>query len=229
MALSQDDEISIIAMKQEHVLDVVRVHEVAFPGYFLTFLGRRFLRLLYSEILKTEGNSSVVAWSSKHQAVVGFAVAVSDQENFYSGLIQRRLFAFATAALRATIRNPRIIPRLLRALTYPSKSREAPAQACFLSMGVHPDMRGRQIAVRMTDKMMQGLKDNGAESVLFVIDRDVNERAKNFHYRYGARPVREYQTPEGRWMEDLVLDLKTWKPSIDDAEKPSNRNDAVTP
>lgn len=206
-------------MKQEHVDDVAYIHQIAFPGYFLTFLGSRFLCLLYSEILKTEGNSSVVAWSDEHQAAVGFAVAVKDQESFYSRLIKRRLFAFAFAALGATIKNPMIIPRLFRALKYPAKSREAPAQACFLSMGVRPDMQGRKLAVLMTDKMMQGLKENGVESVLFVIDRDVNERARNFHYRYGAKPVREYQTPEGRWMEDLVLDLTCWDPAMSGSEE----------
>ena len=54
MTSRQKSNIDIIPMKQEHVADVVHVHEVAFPGYFLTFLGSRFLRLLYSETLKTE-------------------------------------------------------------------------------------------------------------------------------------------------------------------------------
>jgi hypothetical protein len=213
----QQDDIRIIPMETRHVGAVVRIHEVAFPGYFLTFLGSRFLWLLYTEILKTAGNSSIVAWSNERQETVGFAVSVASQESFYTRLVRQRLSAFAFAALGAAIRKPRIIPRLFRALKYPSMSREAPADACFLSMGVLPDMRGHRIAQRMTSGMMALLKSQGVESVLFVIDRDVNPRAKKFHYRFGAKKVREYQTPEGRWMEDLVLDLTSWDPDNHDS------------
>lgn len=215
MTTRQPIDIEIMLMKSNHVAGVVQVHMTAFPNHFLTFLGQRFLHLLYSEILKTEGNASVIAWSLERQAVVGFAVSVKDQEHFYTRLLRKRLLAFATATLSATLRKPTIIPRLFRALRYPAISRESPAQACFLSMGVMPNVRGKRIAVRMTDRMMMKLKEAGVQSVLFVIDRDTNERAKQFHYRYGAKPVREYQTPEGRWMEDLVLDLTTWKPAED--------------
>ena len=204
--------ISILRMEQRHVESAVRVHQSAFPDYFLTFLGSRFLFLFYSEILKTEGNQSIIAWSDENQSVVGFAVSVKDQEHFYTRLIKKRLVAFALAAIVPAIRKPTIIPRLFRALKYPGVSRKSPADACFLSMGVLPEMRGQRLAVRMTDQMMLQLKDDGVTSVLFVIDRDINERAKRFHYRYGAKPVREYQTAEGRWMEDLVLDLENWAP-----------------
>ena len=210
-----DSSISILQMEQQHVADVVRVHQSAFPDYFLTFLGYRFLFLFYSEILKTEGNSSIIAWSDEAGSVVSFAVSVKDQEHFYSRLIKRRLVSFALAAIVPAIRKPTIIPRLFRALKYPNISRKSPAEACFLSMGVLPEMRGQRLALRMTDQMMLQLKEDGVKSVLFVIDRDVNERAKSFHYRYGAKPVREYQTPEGRWMEDLVLDLENWTPPAD--------------
>jgi hypothetical protein len=98
-------------MVASDVPDVVRVHLTAFPGFFLSFLGPRFLSLYYDECVKQEEIASVAIVQGQ---LAGF-VMKCPAGAFYSGLVKRRALRFAAVALPAVIRQPRIALRVARA------------------------------------------------------------------------------------------------------------------
>lgn len=193
-------------MEMRHTDDVVSIHLRSFPGFFLTFLGPCFLRLLYSEIIAIPDSVALVAL--ENEQVVGFVAGVTQQSNFYGQLARRRLFAFAHASLSAAIRRPSIIPRLFRALNYSRSSQEAVAQAQLMSIAVSPDAVGKGIGQQLVKVFLDEMQAQGISSVSLTTDRVNNERVNSFYQKLGFELARTYVTPEGRAMNEYLIQLK---------------------
>ena len=199
--------ITIVPMQLDHVYEVVRVHLASFQGYFLSFLGPRFLRLLYTEILKEPDRIAFVA--QDRSVVVGFVVGVTNQCGFYARLARKRKFAFALAALGAAIRNVKIIPRLFRALTYSRTSRVAVTQALLMSIGVLPEVQHYGIGKQLVISFLNALKQEKVNEVSLTTDKDNNERVNEFYLKLGFKLYRTYVTPEGRWINEYAIYLSS--------------------
>ena len=185
---------------------VVDTHLRSFPNFFLTFLGRGFLRLLYEALARDP--EAIVVVAEVDGAVQGFAAGVERQAGFYSRLIETRRWAFAREAAAALLRRPGIAPRLLRALRRPSEAGAAAAEACLMSIAVRPDAGGGGLGVRLMGEFSRELKARGARAFCLTTDRDGNERVNSFYRKGGGRLSRSFVTAEGRAMNEYVFDLE---------------------
>src|SRR5664279_587793 len=95
---------------------VVSIHQAAFSGFFLTFLGPRFLRLLYGEAVRL-GEIALVA--EVDGEVLGLVMGSVKPGGFYGKLLRRRLVAFGIAAAPAVLRRPSVAVRVGKALLKP--------------------------------------------------------------------------------------------------------------
>jgi len=111
----------------QDITEIVQIHLHSFPGFFLTFLGPGFLRLLYRNIAGDPEGILLVAEADN--TLAGFVAGVTRQSGFYRRLIQRQKWAFAWAAGGAVARRPSILPRLWRALRRPTEAAESAAEA----------------------------------------------------------------------------------------------------
>ncbi len=200
------DGFRIVPMAPEHVSAAVRVHLRSFPGFFLTFLGPRFLALFYSELLRDHGHVAFVALD-RSSSVSGLAVGVTRPSGFYRRLIMHRLLSFLLNSFPAAMRRPTVIPRLLRALRTPKDSKKLTGQALLMSMAVRPDVQSRGLGRRLLARFVDQLRVLGVESVCLTTDRDGNEPANQFYRRAGFSTSSVHQTPEGRWLNEYFLKL----------------------
>lgn len=196
----------IVPMGPGHLTSVVEIHLESFPGFFLTFLGPTFLRRLYLEILRRRDHATFVAHDERG-ALLGFVVGVCDQGSFYGEMARHRWFRFALAATGAVLRKPSIVARLFRAFSYPKLSRSAAADALLLSLAVRPEAEGQGVGRRLVETFLIELKRRGSKSVSLTTDRDGNGRVNEFYQRAGFEVVSQYQTPEGRRMNQYVRSL----------------------
>ncbi len=203
----ENGSIRICAMESVHLKDVVRIHLTSFPGFFLTFLGPRFLYLLYREILSTDGHVALVAMNDQG-GVMGFVLGVTDQAGLYSRLARKRWFQFAFAAIGAVIKKPTIVFRLFRALRYSGKSQSAAASALLMSIAVLPEASGQGVGKLLVRKFLQGMKKLHVSAVCLTTDRDGNEQVNRFYEQTGFSLAKSYATPEGRWMNEYFVDLQ---------------------
>lgn len=184
---------------------LVCIHSRSFPNFFLTFLGPRFLYLLYRNIaLDPEGILFVV---EVEDDIAGFVAGVTRQTGFYRRLIRRQKWAFAWAALGATLRRPTIIPRLWRALRRPNDATESAAEACLMSIAVSLEFQGRGIGKQLVEAFCQELAARGEPAVCLTTDRDDNEAVNRFYQRLNFQLARSFITPEGRAMNEYVRNL----------------------
>ena len=198
--------ISVIPMGPQHVEDVVKVHQARFPGFFLSFLGPRFLRLFYREILATPGQVSLVAVDGGQ--VVGFVTGMDHQSQFFGRLVRHRLVAFAWASMTAALRRPSIIPKLFRALTYSRATRDATAQALLMSIAVAGEASGNGIGQQLVHQFLDEMCIKGIDSVSLTTDRDDNERANAFYKALGFQLARAYSSPTGREVNEYLKNLE---------------------
>jgi ribosomal protein S18 acetylase RimI-like enzyme len=185
---------------------IVQIHLDSFPGFFLTFLGPRFLKLLYSNV--AQDSDGIVLIAEVNDKVIGFVVGITHQTGFYWRLIQRQKWAFAWTSLGAVLRRPTIVPRLWRALRRPSDATESAAEACLMSIAVHPHFRGQGIGKQLVLAFCREIVERGESAICLTTDRDHNEAVNHFYQRLGFDLSRSFTTPEGRAMNEYIWTLR---------------------
>jgi len=202
--MSNPKEFQIRQMSVSDVPDVVRVHLVAFPGFFLSFLGPRFLSLFYEECVRQDQIACVAISQGR---LAGFVMGSAHPAQFYAGLVKRRAMRFAVVALPAVIRQPRIALRVARALRKPRDARRTAGTATLMSLGVAPDWHGQGTGRRLVAAFLGEARARGSSRVDLTTDKAGNENANEFYRRLGFVVDREITTPEGRVLNEYAIDL----------------------
>jgi len=201
----------IRTMQATDVKQVVSVHLSSFPGFFLSFLGPRFLSVYYSGICAaSEGIGFVYLNSSGTPA--GFVAGTSNPGGFYSRLLKRDWFKFAMASLLPLFKNPAIATRLLRALSHPATNPVGADVAGLFSIGVLPELQGTGAGKQLVTFFLHEASLRGCRRVFLTTDRDNNDAVNRFYEKMGFDLERQYVTPEGRKMNEYWITLQQKEP-----------------
>lgn len=186
---------------------VVAVHRSAFPDFFLTTMGPRFLRQLYRGFLSD--SSGIVLAAVAGDDVVGFVAGTSEPEGFFRRLLFRRWYAFGLAALPGLARHPwRAGRKLLGALVYRGDKPPALLDSALLSsIGVAPSAGGRGIGRQLVVLFCEEARRRGCRTVYLTTDRDTNQPANNFYLHCGFTLESTLPKPPNRWMNRYVKEL----------------------
>lgn len=198
-------------MLPSDVLTVTEVHMKSFRGFFLTALGSTFLHNLYSAILDDPNGISFVATQARR--VVGFVAGTTKPAGFYRRLLRRRWWRFAWSALPFAARHPASIPRLLKAFSMPTQVTQHARRGTLMSIAVLPECQGSGVGQSLVPVFLDEALRRGLRQVDLTTDRDNNEAANRFYQRMGFSCERSFVTPEGRAMNEYVIDLSRRIPS----------------
>lgn len=201
---------------------LVAIHLRSFQGFFLTFLGSAFLHELYIAIITDRSGIGFVAQSQ--DSVIGFVVGIEQPDGFYRRLLHQRWWRFAFAALRPLLSRPLILPRLLRAFSAPATVNHTDKRGTLMSIAVSPDAQGSGVGKKLVQAFLQEAAYRGLYQVDLTTDRENNEIANRFYQKLGFVCVRSFTTPEGRAMNEYVIDLP-----ISSNEKQSKSHVSIPP
>jgi len=125
---------------------IVALHIAAFPGFFLTSLGPRFLRLLYAGFANEPKGICIAA--EEKGVIIGFAAGTTAPDVFFGRLLRRQGWRFAIAAIPGLLRNPGFVARkCFGALFYRGEQPTGLANAALLSsLAVSPAYEGKALA-----------------------------------------------------------------------------------
>lgn len=185
-------------LAREDVREAARLHRVAFPGFFLSQLGEGFLREFYAAFLGP-GSVTVVARDDSG-ALLGVVVGHVAPDGFFRRLLVRRWYAFAFQSLRLVVRQPRVVPRLFRALTYRGQVPDQPRGALLSSICTSEEARGTGVGRELIDRWTRELAASGGTDAFLTTDATDNDAVNAFYVSAGWRPAGSFTTPEGRSM-----------------------------
>jgi ribosomal protein S18 acetylase RimI-like enzyme len=191
----------------EDIDHIVRVHLTAFPGFFLTLLGARFLRELYSGFILDENGICLVA--ERDGEMSGFVVGTSAPEDFFRRMFFARWHAFLFAALGALLRRPWFVARrLASALGYRGEKPTAhPGGALLSSIAVIPEEAGTGVGRALVDAFCQHVVASRESFVYLITDRDGNDSVNRFYLQAGFSLESSFSKAGNRWMNRYTKKL----------------------
>jgi ribosomal protein S18 acetylase RimI-like enzyme len=191
-----------------HLDELTEVHMRAFPGFFLTSLGKTFVRLFYQSFTEDwQGIGFVVV--ADGGKVVGGVVGPLVPDGYFKRLLYRRWFAFCLASLGALVRTPNIAPRLMRAVWYRGGqlSVDGRRRALLSSIAVAPDAQGFGLGGMLVGAWLDEVCRRGGKGAFLTTDAEGNDAVNQFYRRLGWRLEAVYCTREGRSMNRYVVDF----------------------
>lgn len=192
-------------MENEHIKQIVHVHLISFEGFFLSFLGPKFLEVFYRGIVSSPHGIGIVF--IKNDRIEGFVCGAVNPSAYYGYLLRKKLAHFVSASVGAILKKPSIIPRLIRAVHQPSSSPKGENKATLMSIGVDPEAQGKGIGKMLVQDFLKQLKSKGVREVNLTTDRLNNEKTNEFYKSLDFALKRSYKTPEGREINEYVIEF----------------------
>jgi ribosomal protein S18 acetylase RimI-like enzyme len=200
-----NSSLTLRKMQESDLGEVVDIHLVAFQGFFLTSLGYNFLYQFYDAILYDPGG---VCYVCEHkQKIQGFVVGTLEPSNFYRRLITKRWWRFGLACIKPTLKHPKIIPRLIRAIHIPDEVSQNVDYGTLFSIAVLPEMQGNGIGKSLVKAFLRESSHRGKKYINLTTDELDNEGVNQFYINIGFRCARTFVTPEGRKMNEYEINL----------------------
>ncbi len=210
-------------MKIEKITDtkyasqIADIHVRTFKGFFLTFLGEGFLIEMYKGFMAHEYSGVLGAFedeskNTKH-SLIGFLAYSENISQFYNYLLKKKLIAFAWYSILALFRKPKVMFRLIRALTYSKVSLRDDNYITLASIGVVPNFLNKGVGSLLITALkeqvgesMKNQKDhkNGAQFKYIKTETDKvnNESVNAFYLKNGFVLDSSFTTKEGRQMNE---------------------------
>ena len=176
-------------MRRDDVDAVVAIHLAAFPSFFLTFLGPRFLRVFYDAVMR----DGIALVATENDRVAGFVVGMLESQSFYRRLFRKRFVQVAIAIIPAVLRRPSTIGRVMRRAR--QRTSEVTAGAELMSLAVHPRRQHHGLGRALVEAFVREL---GTEPLWLITDAAENDAVKKFYESLGFAARREFTNAEGR-------------------------------
>lgn len=189
---------SISSIEKEAINDIVSIHLDTFQGFFLTFLGRGFLKLMYRSYV--EYNNSGVLVAFENEKPIGFLAYSGDLSGLYKYMIKKRLVPFAWYSLCACFRKPTVLIRLVRAFLKPREAKRNEKYVELASIGVIPNIKSKGVGSKLIDTLKSNIDFNEYSYITLETDAVNNDGANHFYLKNGFVLEREFETKEGRKM-----------------------------
>lgn len=187
---------------------VVAVHCEAFPGFFMTQLGRPFLREYYRCVV--ESPLGILITESSDGECVAFVAGFVDPAAFYRSLRRRRL-RLGLAASLGVVTRPWRLATLLANARRARVAAEGPGGrevAELSSLAVRPAGAGCGAGSRLIKAFADAARAAGADRVVLTTDASGNDEVNKFYRSRGFTCVRTLEARRGRWLNEYVLDIR---------------------
>jgi GNAT superfamily N-acetyltransferase len=187
--------------------EVVAVHQAAFPGFFMTQLGPRFLKEYYRCVV--ECACGILLVETDRGAFLGFVAGFTDPSLFYKELRRRRV-RLAIAAFASVAARPWRLPILIA--NY-GRTREGAqptsgaSSAELSSVAVLPSAGGRGVGSRLICEFIKVSKTAGASRIMLTTDAYNNESVNRFYKSLGFICARTFEARRGRWLNEYVFNF----------------------
>jgi hypothetical protein len=180
---------------ENNLLDqIVDLHLKAFRFFFLTTLGRPFLRGFYKAII--HNSNGIGIGILEKEKLLAFAIGSSKKGGFYSDIFKNNFFYLGLCCLPSVIRKPQIIIRILKSL-FAKDTSEAIilGSATLLSICVDP-AKSKEGLGELTLKAFEKEVFLVANGLSLTTDSDNNDHVNRFYIKNNYKLVSDFTQGE---------------------------------
>lgn len=188
------------ANEKEIINAVVDIHVRAFRGFFLTFMGKGFLRLMYTCYTRFDQSDLLIATEEKN--VLGFAAYSFDMSGFYRYMIKKRVVLFAWYSFLAFLRKPSVFLKLVRAFFRPREAERGESYVELASISVDPEIQGKGIGSKLIDGVKSNVDFKTYQYITLETDAVNNDAANQFYQKNGFTLVKTITRTDKRKMNE---------------------------
>lgn len=178
--------------------EIVTIHLNTFTGFFLTFMGRGFLRQMYQSYCDHDESGLLVAEEDGN--ALGFLAFSSNFSGLYKFMIKTRLIQFGWYSIGAFFRRPSAFMHIISAFLKPGEAKREEKYVELSSIGVDSDVKSKGIGSKLIDALKDNVDFNKYAYINLETDAVDNEGAIHFYEKNGFVRERMFETDEGRKM-----------------------------
>lgn len=178
----------MIEVRSLNIIDMERVadlHYHSFKGFFLTSLGKLFLKIFYNAVIKHKNGFGLGAFDSDNN-LLGFAIGTSNSSGFYRSILKDNGLKMIKASFNQLMLKPNNLIQLLRSLLSFSKV-EYNDIPTLLSICVSDKFESKGIGRKLLIAFEDNLKLKGFTELILTTDAHNNEYVNQFYLRNDYR------------------------------------------
>jgi GNAT superfamily N-acetyltransferase len=187
----------IRTLYSEDALKIAELHHIAFPNFFLTSLGKRFLTVFYKSILESEDGFGVGFFENKN--LVGFAIGTTKPNGFYKRLAQKNFIPLTIAAIPSLLLNPKKGLQLIQSFRSQHQSIDE-TTGVLLSICTSPTIQNKGMGSQIISAFEELSKQKNLCFLALTTDYDNNETVNTFYQNKEYKLKEQFYTKNGRKM-----------------------------
>ncbi len=185
--------------EEKKIIDeIVTIHLNTFTGFFLTFMGRGFLKQMYQSYCQHAESGLLVAEEDGRS--IGFLAYSSNFSGLYKFMIKTRLIQFGWYSVGAFFRRPSAFMHIISAFLKPGEAKREEKYVELSSIGVDPNVKSKGIGSKLIEQLKKQVDFEKYAYITLETDAVDNEGAIHFYEKNGFIRERMFETDEGRKM-----------------------------
>lgn len=192
----------------EDVDGIVEIHLLAFKDFFLSSLGKRFLKLYYLCFINC--GKGLVFCAHKDNQIVGFSACSYESRGFNSLLIKKNLIKFGIEAFRLLVSKPNALIRLTMNMNKGSKDtiiEDNGKYAELYSIAVRPSCQGEGVGKLLLTATENEVANYNSQ-VSLTTDYYNNDKTIAFYRALGYKEYYDFITYPDRRMWRFIKNLE---------------------
>lgn len=177
--------IEIRKASDNDVDSIVSIHQQAFPDFFLTTLGGRFLRLYYQCMCNC--GDAVTLCAEESGEIKGFATSSYYSRGFNTSLIKKNILEFGLMGIELLFTKPKALFRLAQNLDKTAEDNEVEDSGDYAelySIAVKPGNQGSGIGKKLLTSIEEDVAKHNRK-ISLTTDYYNNEKTIGFYHSLG--------------------------------------------
>ena len=196
--------ITIRKATNNDVDSIVAIHQQAFPEFFLTTLGWRFLRLYYKCMCNCV--DAVTLCAEENGEIKGFATSSYFSHGFNQSLIKKNIYRFSIIGIELLFSKPHALFRLVKNLDKKAGDNAVEDKgeyAELYSIAVKPENQGGGIGKKLLIATEEDVAKHNSK-ISLTTDFYNNEKTIGFYHSLGYQDYYEFVTYPDRRMWRMI-------------------------
>ena len=198
--------IAIQTATSNDIETIVKVHESAFPEFFLTQLGTAFLKLYYKSVMNHRDGILLVC--RKEGETIGLCAGTVMSAGFNTRLIKANFLKFGWESIKILFTRPKGLIHLMKNMSKEDSSvGDDGNYAELLSIAVDPKVQRSGAGKAMLLELEKVIKEKRGKRLSLTTDYEDNDKAVSFYKSLGYEPWYDFVTYPNRRMYRLIKQL----------------------